>query len=180
MCGFDGATDFQRPHGEWVGEALARESEMREGNWSEAIAVGNLNFVEKVKSELGSKAAHREVTQLESRGVLRENSEAYGHNFIGKNEPHKLGKHPILERILSNYSDLARSDLPGLLLYYTLSITIPEPDHSEDEERWVTIGLSNRQRLLVVVHTEEEENIRIISARTADRLERRKYEEGDS
>ena len=62
----------------------------------------------------------------------------------------------------------------------TLSITIPDPDHSEDEGRWVTIGLSNRQRLLVVVHTEEEETIRVISARTADRLERRKYEEGDS
>jgi uncharacterized DUF497 family protein len=62
----------------------------------------------------------------------------------------------------------------------TLSITIPDPDHSEDEERWVTMGLSNRQRLLVVVHTEEEETIRIINARTADRLERRKYEEGDS
>jgi hypothetical protein len=62
----------------------------------------------------------------------------------------------------------------------TLSITISDPDHSEDEERWVTIGLSNRQRLLVVVHTEEEETVRIISARTADRLERRKYEEGDS
>jgi uncharacterized protein len=44
----------------------------------------------------------------------------------------------------------------------------------------MTIGLSNRQRLLVVVHTEEEETIRIISARTADRLERRKYEERDS
>jgi uncharacterized DUF497 family protein len=62
----------------------------------------------------------------------------------------------------------------------TLSITIPDPDHSEDEERWVTIGLSNRQRLLVVVHIEEGETIRLISARTADRLERRKYEEGDS
>lgn len=62
----------------------------------------------------------------------------------------------------------------------TLSITIADPDHSEDEQRWVTIGLSNRQRLLVVVHTEEEETIRIISARAADRLERRKYEEGDS
>jgi uncharacterized DUF497 family protein len=61
----------------------------------------------------------------------------------------------------------------------TLSITIPDPDHSEDEERWVTMGVSNRQRLLVVVHTEEDETIRII-ARTANRLERRKYEEGDS
>ena len=62
----------------------------------------------------------------------------------------------------------------------TLSITIPDPDHSEDEERWVTMGLSNRQRLLVVVYTEEGDTIRIISARMADRLERRKYEEGDS
>lgn len=62
----------------------------------------------------------------------------------------------------------------------TLSITIPDPDHSEDEERWVTIGLSNRRCLLVVVHTEDEETIRIISARPADRLERRNYEEGNS
>ena len=62
----------------------------------------------------------------------------------------------------------------------TLSISIPDPSHSEDEERWVTMGLSNRRRLLVVVHTEEGEMSRIISARTADRLERRKYEEGDS
>jgi uncharacterized DUF497 family protein len=61
-----------------------------------------------------------------------------------------------------------------------LSITIPDPDHSEDEERWVTMGLSNRHRLLVVVHIEEEEIIRIISARPGNRLERRKYEEGDA
>jgi uncharacterized DUF497 family protein len=62
----------------------------------------------------------------------------------------------------------------------TLSITILDPVHSEDEERWITMGLSNRQRLVVVVHTEEEETIRLISARAADRFERRKYEEGES
>ena len=62
----------------------------------------------------------------------------------------------------------------------TLSITISDPDHSEDEERWVTMGLSNRQRLLVVVHTEEGETSRLISARLADHHERRKYEEGDT
>ncbi len=53
----------------------------------------------------------------------------------------------------------------------SLSITIPDPDHSASEQRW---------RLLVVVHTEEEETMRIISARPANRLERRKYEEGKS
>jgi uncharacterized DUF497 family protein len=62
----------------------------------------------------------------------------------------------------------------------TLSITIPDPDHSENEKRWLTMGLSSRQRLLVVVHTEDGETIRIISARLANRLERRKYEEGRS
>lgn len=62
----------------------------------------------------------------------------------------------------------------------SLSITISDPEHSEDEARWVTMGLSNRQRLLVVIHTEEDETIRIISARMADRAERRKYEEGNS
>jgi uncharacterized protein len=62
----------------------------------------------------------------------------------------------------------------------SLSITIPDPDHSASEQRWLTMGLSIRQRLLVVVHTEKEETMRIISARPANRLERRKYEEGKS
>jgi len=62
----------------------------------------------------------------------------------------------------------------------TLSITIPDPYHSEGEERWVTIGVSTRRRLLVVVHTDNGETSRIISARRADPHERRKYEEGDT
>ena len=61
-----------------------------------------------------------------------------------------------------------------------LAITVRDPDHSDDEERWVTLGHSARQRLLVVVHTEEQETIRLIGARLANRLERRKYEEGKS
>ena len=62
----------------------------------------------------------------------------------------------------------------------TLSITIPDPDDSDDEQRWVTMGFSHRQRLLVVVHMEEDEQqiVRIISARPADPGERRDYEEG--
>ena len=47
----------------------------RKGQWSEAIAVGNLNFVEKVKSELGFKAAHRKVIEGGGTYVLREQSE---------------------------------------------------------------------------------------------------------
>ena len=59
-----------------------------------------------------------------------------------------------------------------------LSLTIPDPDHSSLEElRFVILGLSFRNRLLVVVHAEQGDNIRIISARPATRAERRTYEE---
>jgi uncharacterized DUF497 family protein len=55
------------------------------------------------------------------------------------------------------------------------SITIPDPDHSDDEERFLVVGLSLRGRMLVVSHAERDENTRIISARRADAHERRKY-----
>jgi uncharacterized DUF497 family protein len=58
------------------------------------------------------------------------------------------------------------------------SLTIPDPIHSAVEDRFVIIGASHRGKLLVVVHTERGENIRIISARLASRGERRSYEEG--
>ena len=52
-----------------------------------------------------------------------------------------------------------------------------DPDHSEDEDRFILLGLSARLRLLVVCHTyrEEDEVIRLISARKADRSERAQY-----
>lgn len=58
----------------------------------------------------------------------------------------------------------------------TLSLTIEDPLHSYDEERLVLIGMSYKNRLLVVVHTEREESIRIISARKAVKRERKYYE----
>lgn len=58
-----------------------------------------------------------------------------------------------------------------------LSITVRDPDHSESESRFVLIGQSFRAKLLVVVHSEQNESIRIISAREATRRERRTYEQ---
>jgi uncharacterized protein len=59
-----------------------------------------------------------------------------------------------------------------------LSLTIPDPEHSQAEDRFVLLGQSARQRLLVVVHVERAaDEYRIISARTATRTERRQYEE---
>jgi uncharacterized DUF497 family protein len=58
-----------------------------------------------------------------------------------------------------------------------LSITIPDPEHSIGEERWLLLGQSAAGRLLVVAHTERGDEIRIISARPATRGERQTYEE---
>ena len=57
-----------------------------------------------------------------------------------------------------------------------LSLTISDPGHSEGEQRFVSVGMSDRARLLVVAHTEWGEWIRIISARRATRREQRAYE----
>jgi uncharacterized DUF497 family protein len=58
----------------------------------------------------------------------------------------------------------------------TLAATIPDPDHSHGESRFITIGYSSSHRLVVVSHTEEGENFRIISAREANSHERKTYE----
>ena len=60
-----------------------------------------------------------------------------------------------------------------------LSRTIPDPAHSRVEDRFIIIGRSHQQKLLVVVHTERGDNIRIISARRASRRERKCYEESN-
>jgi len=57
---------------------------------------------------------------------------------------------------------------------------IDDPRHSADEERFVLLGESDRGRLLVVMFTEREETIRLISARRATPRERRKHEEGEA
>ena len=58
-----------------------------------------------------------------------------------------------------------------------LAITAADPDHSRGESRFVTFGVSSAGRLLVVSHSERGDRLRIISARTATKGERRIYEE---
>jgi uncharacterized DUF497 family protein len=57
-----------------------------------------------------------------------------------------------------------------------LSVTVPDPDHSITERRYITMGKAFNGKLLVVVHTDRGDNIRIISARRANRRERKFYE----
>ncbi len=58
-----------------------------------------------------------------------------------------------------------------------LALTSPDPDHSDDEDRFLTFGYSHQNRLLVVAHTERENTTRLLSARLATRAEKRLYEQ---
>jgi hypothetical protein len=58
-----------------------------------------------------------------------------------------------------------------------VSVTIPDPAHSQTEYRFIILGRSHSGRILVVVHTERGDNIRVISARPASRRERKQYEQ---
>jgi len=59
-----------------------------------------------------------------------------------------------------------------------LALTFADTDHFESEDRSRTYGLSNKGRLLVVIHTERRDNVRIISARKATRHEKTIYTQG--
>ncbi len=59
-----------------------------------------------------------------------------------------------------------------------LALTIPDPVHSDQEERFVTLGVTSNFKTLAVVHVDRGEKVRIISARDATWRERRDYEEG--
>ncbi len=55
------------------------------------------------------------------------------------------------------------------------SLTIYDPNHSDTEDRFILLGMSASGRLLVVVHTERGDSIRLISARPANRRESAQY-----
>ena len=69
-------------------------------------------------------------------------------------------------------------DEAASVFYDPLSATGDDPDHSQDERRFVTFGMSSSGRLLVVAHAQHDDTIRIITARQATRAERKLYEEG--
>lgn len=60
-----------------------------------------------------------------------------------------------------------------------LATTVADPDHSVDEERWLTTGRSLQDRVVIVWHTDRQCTVRIIGARQATPNERRTYELGE-
>ncbi len=83
-------------------------------------------------------------------------------------DENKAKENQIKHRVSFNEASTAFSDL--------LSLTIHDPLHSDEEDRFVLLGISVSNRLLLVVHTERIDKIRIISARKATNNERRYYE----
>ena len=59
-----------------------------------------------------------------------------------------------------------------------LALTFPDPDHSDEEDREITIGVTTKPRAVFVSHCQRGDRIRIISARKATRKERKQYEAG--
>jgi uncharacterized DUF497 family protein len=81
------------------------------------------------------------------------------------------------EKAISNLKKHNVTFEEGATIFNDPSIaTIFDPDHSEDEQRYISTGISVQGRLLVVVHTEREERIRLISCRKATSAERKTYE----
>lgn len=64
----------------------------------------------------------------------------------------------------------------GSAFYDPLSLTVPDPDHSIGEQRFMLLGQSHTGRLLSVSHADRGDRIRIISARRASRSEAKAYE----
>ena len=60
-----------------------------------------------------------------------------------------------------------------------LAVTIHDPDHSREEERFLTTGLSEHQRFIIVAHTDRRGRVRIVSAREVTATERSQYESGE-
>ena len=89
-------------------------------------------------------------------------------NLIFEWDPQKAGKNIKTHGVSFDEASTAFKD--------PLSLTIYDPLHSDEEDRFILIGTTFKNRLLVVVHTDRNDKVRIISARTAKKVERIYYE----
>jgi len=81
------------------------------------------------------------------------------------------------EKAKRNYKKHKVSFEEAVTVFYDpLSATFDDPDHSVGERRFITVGFSSHDRLLVISHSERGEAVRIISARRATPRERKRHE----
>jgi putative transposase len=74
-------------HAEWIAAALARREAQREPEWTESLAVGRREFVERISAALADRARHRHVEAFGGAHVLRDPSDAYGPTLRAEMEP---------------------------------------------------------------------------------------------
>lgn len=73
-------------HREWVEVALRNAEQQRQALWTESVAVGGVDFVERVQRELGGRAHYREIVQVGDAYILRDPAAAYGAHFDPEND----------------------------------------------------------------------------------------------
>jgi hypothetical protein len=79
-------SEIFKEHTAWVAQGLENSLAGRDDRWSESLALGSRSFVEKIKDQLGVKAAHRGVIEADLSYALREPKEAYGLKFATETE----------------------------------------------------------------------------------------------
>ncbi|MBW2011398.1 MAG: hypothetical protein JRI32_07095 [Deltaproteobacteria bacterium] len=81
---YDSYDSFRESHKKWVNESLANGSNVRDRQWTRGVAVGEKQFVEKIKTELGSKALGRQIREVSGGYELRERVISYMSDFDSK------------------------------------------------------------------------------------------------
>ncbi|MCH7750373.1 MAG: BrnT family toxin [Acidobacteria bacterium] len=84
-------------------------------------------------------------------------------------DPEKDGKNQLTHRVSFAEASTVFGD--------PLAVTVDDPDHSEDEKRFLTTGRSDRQRVVIVWHTDRNDRVRLIGARGATPAERHAYQD---
>ena len=87
LCGFVDLTGFREAHRQWIEHALTQGTGVHDDRWSAAVAVGSLAYINKLKADLGIKAMHRDVVELNGTHALREPSRAYPFDSGMQNGP---------------------------------------------------------------------------------------------
>lgn len=89
LCGFSTPQSFTEQYRQWVEEAIQDGRKQRENHWTESIAVGSVDFVERIKAQLGVKGVGRRIEQKQEDTdlfVLKEEPEPYRADFEPKND----------------------------------------------------------------------------------------------
>jgi hypothetical protein len=111
LVGIGEGDELSRTCTGWVDESLRSGDTGRESKWTESVAVGNIQFIEEVRKELGTGAAGRDILKSGASYKLREPGISYSYDFGVKNGTLSPENTYFLELLFINSSYIAWSDL---------------------------------------------------------------------